>query len=147
MNRVRSEEHRKRLSIARLVAMQNGFRPNTSGLIKGAHPTNQTVEALSKRANKAAQKMRGRIILSGPNGRHAGNHGAKEWRFVCKRNGHRLIGKNLNQLIRDNELMFEEKDAVYRKGGSNAARCLRSIATCSAGSGVFSWKGWVVAYD
>ena len=104
-----------------------------------------TPEAKQRRADKAGRTMAGRPQrLDTVCGKHTDNKGAKWWKFENKGLGKTIEGKNLNQLVRDNETLFNPADLRLLRGSSccNAAVCLRSLKS-SKNKTRNSWKGWV----
>jgi hypothetical protein len=104
-----------------------------------------TPEAKQRRADKAGRTMAGRPQrLDTVCGKHTDNKSAKWWKFENKGLGKTIEGKNLNQLVRDNETLFNPAD-LRLSGGSgccHAAVCLRSLKS-SKNKTRNSWKGWV----
>ena len=104
-----------------------------------------TPEAKQRRADKAGRTMAGRPQrLDTVCGKHTDNKSAKWWKFENKGLGKTLEGKNLSQLVRDNETLFNPADLRLLRGSSccNAAVCLRSLKS-SKNKTRNSWKGWV----
>ncbi len=103
-----------------------------------------TPEARQRRADNAGRTMAGRPQrLDTVCGKHTNNKSAKWWKFENKALGKTLEGKNLNQLVRDNETLFDPADLQLSGSCCNAAICLRSLKYSKSRTRD-SWKGWVI---
>ena len=105
----------------------------------------RTPEARQLSADKAGRTMAGRPQrLDTVCGKHTDNKSAKWWKFENKGLGKTLEGKNLSQLVRDNETLFNPADLRWSSGSCcHAAVCLRSLKS-TKNKTRNSWKGWVL---
>jgi len=103
-----------------------------------------TPEARQRRADNAGRTMAGRPQrLDTVCGKHTDNKAAKWWKFENKELGKTLEGKNLNQLVRDNETLFNPADLRLSGSSCHAAVCLRSLKSTKNRTRN-SWKGWAL---
>lgn len=101
-----------------------------------------------KRAIKAGKTMTGRPQrLDTVCGKTSNHKNGKMWSFKNDAIAAKLCGRNLNQLVRDNQHLFAKEDLRYDGHSYRASTCLRQLTvkatkkTRTKGS----WKGWVVA--
>ena len=136
-----SAAHRNAISAGIRRVLAEGWRPNTDHWAIGLKSI--TPEDRRRAARKAGETMAGRPQrIDTVCGKHSNHHKAKRWKFENKGLGKTLKGKNLNQLVRDNEALFDPSDLKWETSNScNAARCLRGLKNKKAAN---SWKGWMI---
>lgn len=136
-----SDAHRKAIAEGLRRAVDGGWRPNTTTWPAGLAAI--TPEARQRGAKNAGKTMAGRPQrLDTVCGKHSDHKNAKWWKFENKALGKVLEGKNLNQIVRENESLFDPADLKWDTCGCNAVRCLRLLKNSK--KPVNSWKGWMI---
>ena len=143
-----SESHKKAIGLGVIKAYEEGrhTRDNNHWPVGLQAIAELHHEEIMKRAAKAGSTMRGRPQrLDAPTGAHKDNVHAKEWELVSPDNKVYRF-KNLNQFLRDNSELFDEKDLNWKGGGCNAGRGLRTLfyLTPDGKPRLQTWKGWHV---
>ena len=130
-----------KFSVAHCKAIVEGLR---RAMDNGWRPIKQTPEEHQRRVIMAGQTMAGRPQrLDTVCGKHTDNKAAKWWKFENKGLGKTLEGKNLSQIVRDNETLFDPTDVQWKDSSCRAAGCLRSLKSAKKRTRN-SWKGWVL---
>lgn len=138
-----SDEHRRAISEGIRRAVDKGWKPNSTSWPLGLAAI--TPEARKRGAKKAGKSMEGRPQrLDTVCGKHSDHKNAKWWKFENKALGKVLEGKNLNQLVRDNEDLFDQEDMKWDRCGCKASRCLRTLKSPGKKRTRNSWKGWMI---
>jgi len=146
-----SRETKEKMSTTwkRKRASGEGQRPFTrEDIQKGLDALKTLTEEQKKERAKAAGDTMRDVPqpMDGLTGKHEWNCHGKYWHFVNKGLGAELKGWNLNQLIRDNEHLFDKKYLNWGRSGCNAAICLRQLTSKKTEKTRprNSWLGWVI---
>jgi len=130
-----------KFSVAHCKAIAEGLH---RAMANGWRPIKHTPEEHQRRVIMAGQTMAGRPQrLDTVCGKHKDNKNAKWWKFENKGLGKTLEGKNLSQLVRDNENLFDPADVQWSKSRCRVEVSLR-LLKCTKKRTRNSWKGWVL---